>query len=246
MRREQVELGWDDFRGTVVVHGHHGRPVLVFPSEQGSAVDFENNGMVGAVADLVDAGRVKFYCVDSADGQSWSDTTLPTEERARRHGRYESWVLEHVVPWMAGSSGGATEFVTLGASMGAFHAANFALKRADLFPVALCLSGNYDPRTWRPWGEQGIETYFNNPMDYVANLDGDHLDWLRQRLSLLLVVGQGAWEEHPTRALQSTRAFASVLAAKGIRHELDVWGYDVPHDWSSWQAQLAHHLPRFC
>ena len=21
---------------------------------------------------------------------------------------------------------------------------------------------------------------------------------------------------------------------------------DVPHDWGSWQRQLAHHLPRFC
>ena len=33
---------------------------------------------------------------------------------------------------------------------------------------------------------------------------------------------------------------------KGIRHELDLWGYDVAHDWPSWRAQLAHHLPRFC
>ena len=39
---------------------------------------------------------------------------------------------------------------------------------------------------------------------------------------------------------------AGVLAEKGIRHELDLWGYDVPHDWPSWRAQIAHHLPRFC
>jgi len=31
-----------------------------------------------------------------------------------------------------------------------------------------------------------------------------------------------------------------------IRHELDLWGHDVPHDWPSWRAQIAHHLPRFC
>ena len=36
------------------------------------------------------------------------------------------------------------------------------------------------------------------------------------------------------------------LAAKGIRHELDLWGHDVPHDWPSWRAQLAHQRPRFC
>jgi esterase/lipase superfamily enzyme len=246
MRREWVNVGWEGFSGSVIAYGHYGRPVLVFPSEQGRAEDFENNGMVAGVAELIDAGRVKLYCVDSADGYSWSDRSVPTEERARRHGRYESWIVEQVLPWVSNDCGGASEFVTLGCSLGAFHAANFALKRADLFPLALCFSGNYDPSTWHAWGEQSNETYFNNPMSYVSNLHGDHLDWLRGRVNLLLVVGQGAWEVDPTGALPSTRAFAQRLAEKGIRHELDVWGYDIPHDWPSWRAQLAHHLPRFC
>jgi esterase/lipase superfamily enzyme len=129
--------------------------------------------------------------------------------------------------------------------MGAFHAANFALKRADRFPLALCFSGNYDPAAWGAWGERGEATYFNNPPDYVEHLGGEHLDWLRSRISLLLVCGQGQWED-TTGSLESTRRLAAALAAKGIRHELDLWGYDVPHDWPSWRAQFAHHLPRFC
>ena len=246
MRREHVQVGWEGFNGSLIAYGHYGRPVLVFASEQGRAEDFENNGMVGTVADLIDAGRVKLYCIDSADGYSWSDHSVPLEERARRHGRFESWVIDEVLPWISNDCGGGGEFVTLGCSLGAFHAANFALKRADLFPLALCFSGNYDPSSWRAWGEQGDATYFNNPMSYLANLHGDHLNWLRDRVSLLLVVGQGAWEVDPTRSLPSTRAFAERLAEQGIRHELDVWGYDIPHDWPSWRAQLAHHLPRFC
>jgi esterase/lipase superfamily enzyme len=83
-------------------------------------------------------------------------------------------------------------------------------------------------------------------MAYVANAEGEHLEWLRSQVSLLLVVGQGAWEVSPTQSLPSTRAFAEVLSRKGIRHELDVWGYDVPHDWPSWRNQVRHHLPRFC
>ena len=70
-------------------------------------------------------------------------------------------------------------------------------------------------------------------------------DWLRSRLSVLLVVGQGMWEDS-TGALPSTRHMAALLTGKGIRCDLDVWGYDIPHDWPSWRAQLAHHLPRFC
>jgi esterase/lipase superfamily enzyme len=134
----------------------------------------------------------------------------------------------------------------LGCSLGAYHAANVALRHADAFPLALCFSGNYDPTSWHGWGEIGDATYFHNPMAYVGQLHGPHLDWLRSRLSVLLVVGQGAWEVDPTGALPSTHAFAALLAAKGIRHELDVWGHDVAHDWPSWRAQLRHHLPRFC
>jgi esterase/lipase superfamily enzyme len=232
--------------GTVIRYGHYGRPVLVFPSEQGKAYDFADNGMVGEVADLIDAGRVKLYCVDSYDAASWAARDQPLEERGRRHGAYESWIVDQVVPFIADDSGGTPgDIATVGVSMGAFHALNFGVKRADLFPLAICLSGNYDPASWQGWGERGDALYFNNPADYLQHLDGDHLDWLRSRLSVLLVCGQGQWED-TTGSLASTRHVAGLLAAKGIRHELDLWGYDVPHDWPSWRAQWAHHLPRFC
>jgi esterase/lipase superfamily enzyme len=229
--------------GTVAVFGHYGRAVLVFPSEAGRAYDWRDNGMLDAIGDLIEAGRVKVYCVDSFDAASWSNRGLSLEERAREHGRYESWILEQVVPFILHDTGG--EIITTGASLGAYHAVNFALKRADLFPLAIGLSGNYDPSTWNAWGQRGEQTYFNNPIDYVGHLGGDHLEWLRSRLSLLLVCGQGQWED-TTGSLHSTRQLAGLLAEKGIRHELDLWGYDVPHDWPSWRAQLAHHLPRFC
>jgi esterase/lipase superfamily enzyme len=115
--------------------------------------------------------------------------------------------------------------------------------------VELYCVDSFDRETWSndaiPLEERGDAAYFNNPLDYVTHLDGDHLEWLRDRLSLLLVCGQGQWED-TTGALESTRAFASVVTDEGIRCELDLWGYDVPHDWPSWRAQLAHHPPRFC
>ncbi|HET9896566.1 MAG TPA: hypothetical protein VFQ44_16685 [Streptosporangiaceae bacterium] len=79
---------WSDgigAHGTVVRYHHRGRPVLVFPSDHGKAFDLENNGMAGAVAHLVDAGRLKLYCADSYDSASWSDKNMELEERARQH-----------------------------------------------------------------------------------------------------------------------------------------------------------------
>jgi esterase/lipase superfamily enzyme len=235
MRRDELD--------GVLAYGHWGRPLLVFPAQEGRRYEWEERGMIDAVAGLIDAGRVKVYCVDSWDSGSWHDDWLPLEERARRHEAYEQWLLEHVVPLIHADSGGFQEIATTGVSFGAYHAANLALRRADLFPLALCLSGIYDVNAIG-WGERGDAVYFHNPMAYVAHLAGDHLDWLRSRVELVLVVGRGAWEDS-TGALEQTHRFAALLAQKGIPHELDVWGEDAPHDWPAWRAQIAHHLPRF-
>ena len=238
MSRRTIEVDG----GNVLAYGHYGRPVIAFPSENGGVGDWEDRGMVDSLSDLLDAGRLKLYCIPSYDSESWTRGDLSLEERARRHGHYEWWILTRLVPFVQADSHSA-ELIATGASFGAYHAANFCLKRADLFPAAICMSGVYDVSV-QGGGERGEAVYFANPMDYVAHLHGDHLDWLREHASLLLVCGQGQWED-TTGALASTQQFGSLLAEKGIRHEVDLWGRDVPHDWPSWKRQIAHHLPRF-
>lgn len=249
VNRHQFELalGSGIDRGmTVVQYGHYGRPVLAFPSEAGRAWDFEGNGMLDSIAPLINDGRVKLYCVDSLDADTWSDKGLPIEERALRHEVYTRWLTHVMVPYIHSDTTEGAELITLGCSLGAYHAVHFALQRADIAPVAIGLSGNYDVTSWGSWGEHGDATYFANPTAYVPHLHGDHLEWLRRRLSLVLIVGQGAWETHPTGSLPSTVKTAGLLQEKGIRCELDLWGYDVSHDWEWWQRQLGQHLPRFC
>ena len=246
MRREHASLFSPaiDAYGSLIAYGDYGRPVLAFPSQEGRPEDWEQRGMIESLRGLIDGGRAKVYCVDSFDSQSWHDEGLPLEERARRHGFYESWIVDEVVPWIFQDCSGPQEIITTGASFGAYHAVNFTLKRADLFPIAIGMSGVYDVSVVGG-GDRGEAVYFNNPGDYVGNLEGDHLEWLRGQANLVLVCGQGQWED-TTGALGSTKWFAGRLAEKGIKHELDLWGYDVPHDWPSWRNQIAHHLPRFC
>jgi len=68
-------------------------------------------------AEIVDTGRAKLYCVDSFDGSSWSNSSIPLEERARAHERYESWILDQVVPWIHHDCGGPQEIATFGVSL---------------------------------------------------------------------------------------------------------------------------------
>ena len=146
MRRDYVGL-WSPAigaEGGLLAYGHHGRPLLVFQSEQGRCSDYEDRGMIDAVAGLIEAGRVKVYSVDSYDAASWCDPNLPLEARAVQHGRFEDWILNQVVPFIHDDCGGPIDVMVTGASFGAFHAANFAFRRADLFPLAICQSGVYD------------------------------------------------------------------------------------------------------
>jgi esterase/lipase superfamily enzyme len=231
-----------DDRDGVLAFGHYGRPLLAFPAQQGSRYEWEERGMVAALAPLLDAGRLKLYCVDSWDSGSWFDDWLPIEERAYRHQAFEEWLLRHVVPWIHADCGGLHAIAVTGTSFGAYHAANLTLRRPDVFPLAVCLSGIYDVARVG-WGEPGEATYFQNPLAYAQHLHGEDLDRLREQATLVLVAGRGAWEDS-TGARESTERFASVLAGKGIRHDLDVWGDDAAHDWPTWRAQIAHHMER--
>ena len=110
MERRHVEL-WSPAigaNGSVLAYGHWGRPLLAFPSQQGPAWQYEERGMVDALAPLIDGGRVKVYAVDSFDSGSWYREDLPLEERARQHGRYEDWILNQVVPFVQAGDLGRT------------------------------------------------------------------------------------------------------------------------------------------
>ena len=192
--------------GRVIAYGHWGRPLLAFPSQEGPAWQYEERGMIDAIGGPIEEGRVKVYAVDSFDSGSWYREGLSLEERAQLHGRYEDWILNQVVPFIQADSNTAEIMVT-GVSFGAYHAANFALRQAHVFPLAICQSGVYDVSVVAG-GERGDAAYFNNPDDYVHHLGGDHLDWLRGQVNLILIAGQGQGED--TTARREHTAFRGV------------------------------------
>ena len=132
--------------------------------------------------------------------------------------RYESWILDQVVP---------VDPRRLRRRAGDRHR-----RRAASAPTTRSTSRSSAPTcsrsrsacratTTRRPGTAGASAataaYFNNPMDYLAHMGGDHLDWLRGRVSLLLVCGQGQWEDTTGALEQHASALAGLLAAKGIR-----------------------------
>ena len=114
------------------VYGQEGQPIIVFPTETGRFYDFEDFGMIAACRNFIDDGQVKFFTIDSVDDQSWSNQSIPPEERLKRHLDFDRYILNEVVPFARRHSDDANEkLYTMGAGMGGYHAANFFFRRPD-------------------------------------------------------------------------------------------------------------------
>jgi esterase/lipase superfamily enzyme len=221
-------------------YGHFGIPLLVFPSAAGMAHEWDAHGMIEALADWIDAGKLKVFCTESNVAEAWTRKEEGTPaERVKRHQAYEHFVTHELIDFIRRDCQSEDiEIGTTGTSMGAYYAANFALKKPEVFSYALCLSGRYDI-TWMTDGFNNHDIYLANPMAYVPNLEGEHLQRIREKTFLTLVCGQGKWEDGN---IEDTQKLASLFEAKGIKHQCDLWGHDVAHQWDWWKRQARFHL----
>ncbi len=241
MRREQhtwfsPSLGRDM---GLLLYGHAGKPVVAFPSQDGRFWDWEAFGMVDAVADLLEEGRLTLTTIDSVDAESWTNERAHPIDRARRHEAYERYVVSEVLPLLHGQTGRDLAWTT-GASLGAFHAAYLFFRRPDLLDGVVAMSGVYSPRLW-VGDAAGDEIYYHNPLAYLPGLsDPWHLERYR-RSQIVFVTGQGAYEDD---AIADTRAIQEILNGKGVYATFDYWGGDVEHHWRWWGPMLRHHHRR--
>lgn len=230
---------WSDrveARVRLVRWGHWGTPVLVFPTAGGDAEEIERMHLLGALWPLVEAGRIKVYSCDNLAGRAYAARTGSFEHRSWLLNRFEEAVAHEVVPAIRADCAGPVEIVAAGASIGAFLAVAVTCRYPWAFRAAVGMSGSYDME--RLFGFRGnADFYLASPLSVVPNLgDGAQLDALRRRF-VLLVCGQGRWEDPG----ESWR-MAGVLGAKGVPNRVDAWGPEHDHDWPAWREMLPHYL----
>lgn len=195
--------------------------------------------MIDALADWLEAGKLKLYTVESNVSEAWTNKGNPPDWRIKRHLLYEQFVMEELVPYVRNDCQQPDIPIALtGTSLGAFYSANFALKHPQIFQYALCMSGRYDS-TWMTDGFTNTDVYFNNPMAYLPGMQGEILNRARQYTFLDVVCGQGKWEDGN---IEDAQRLAQLLQLKGIPHRLDLWGHDVAHQWPWWRRQARLHL----
>jgi len=224
----------------VAVFGHWGPPLLAFPTSHGDEWEFQRHGMIDALADFIDAGKVKLFCVGSNNHESFLNRSAHPFHRSWRQRMFDEYIREEVMPFIY------TEchtrdiaIATVGASLGAYHAVNTLFRYPHRVKRCYGLSGVYDLKRFMD-GQFDDNFYFQNPIDYVANT---HDPWTFEHLAtceIRLVTGSGPWEDSG-----HTYAFAEVLRGRGIRHYVDDWGPRGGHDWPYWKAQLREYLARW-
>jgi esterase/lipase superfamily enzyme len=215
----------------LLVFGHAGAPLLVFPTSQGRFYEYENAGMIHVLAGKIDAGQLQVFCVDSVDSESWYNRSIHPHDRVRRHIMYEEYILYEVVPLIRGLSGAGQTGVT-GCSLGAYHAFNLAMRHPDVASSCVCMSGAFEMRQFMD-GYYDDDFYFNNPFDYLPNMNDPRFLDRYHAMRLILAAG-----DHDI-CLGENFQMAHVLGTKGIPHWLDVWTGGERHDWPLWQRMAV-------
>jgi len=233
MRREYIQwhspsLGREM---ELLAFGHAGFPVVVFPTSGGRFFEYEDRGMVHALAPRIDRGELQVICVDSVDQESWYNRGIPPAGRLHRQNAFDAYFALEVAPFVRHRTTW-DRMGTTGCSFGGYHAVNFALRHPDIVTYAVSMSGAFDvPKRFLD-GFYNDDAYFHGPLDYLPGLEDPGLLGRLRANYFVLAVGNG------DALFDQNVKLAHWLGTKQIPHVLDVWeGFG--HDWPWWQ-QMAH------
>ncbi len=217
----------------LLVFGHGGARVLVFPTSMGRFFDWEDRGMIAALGDHLEHGWIQMFCVDSVDTESWYAKSRPAAERAWRHVQYDQYLYSEVLPFTTRQNSNPFLIVT-GASFGAYHAVNFSFRYPHLVGRVIGMSGYYDVKRWTD-GYSDDNVYFNNPCEFVLHEhDPARLAALRH-VDTILATG------HDDSGRPNNEHLSSILWSKDVWHALRIWdGW--AHDWPWWQQMLRLYI----
>ncbi len=224
----------------LLVFGHAGAKILIFPSRYGRFYEYENLGIVKSLQDKIEQGYLQLYCIDSVDNESFYCSWAHPSGRIQRHIAFEEYILNEVLPFMENRNPHEC-VISHGLSLGAFHAANIAFRHPHLFKKLVAFSGRYD-LTQNIEGFNDLfdgfyneDIYFHTPNHFLSNLDCPwRLNYLR-KMDIILVIGN----EDPF--LQNNEQLSSILWKKNISHQLLIWDKRA-HSASYWRRMALLYI----
>ncbi len=221
----------------IATYGHYGFALLLVPTAAADYLEYERFLLLKAIEKPINEGKVKVFSVNSINTESWMNNQMTPRLKAIRHTQFNDYIYNEVIPYIKTNTSEDTPIITCGASFGALHSMNLFLKRPDLIQGVIAMSGCYDLTAYTK-GYFDSDVFFNSPESYMPGLNEDwYLSHIKSAKKILISTGSGDYETP-----EASRRFSQILSEKGINHELDVWGYDMPHDWDTWRKMLPYYL----
>ena len=224
----------------LLVFGHAGAKVLMFPTREGRFFEYEQLGIVASLADKIEAGQMQLFCVEGLAAETFYGFQHHPSVRIRRHADFEDYILNEVMPLMARKNPHDCTIVH-GCSLGAFQAASLAFRHPHLFQKLVAFSGRYDlTLKIEAFGDlldgyYDDTVYYHTPSHFLPGLTcGDRLSQLR-RLDIVLTIGDA------DPFLDNNRQLSQMLTEKGVGHRIHVWDGRA-HRAGAWRRMAALYI----
>ncbi len=217
------------FETELLCFGHSGKPVILFPTSMGRFYQNKDFKLIDTVADKVNEGKIKIYCPDSIDEQSWYNKLIPPSQRVLTHLKYDTYIIHELMPRILDETK-EEKVIFAGCSFGAYHATNFGFRYPEITSNILNMGGAFDIKMHLN-GYYDDNVYFNNPPDYIPNLENKNIN----KIGIVFGVGGNDF------CLPDNIKMSEILTNKKIEHWLDIRP-NQSHDWPVWREMFPEYI----
>lgn len=218
----------------LAVYGESGTPIIGLPTRGAKCEQWNEFNMVKSISYQIENGFNQLFCLSSIDEESFLNEEASPSQRIVRHQQFESYLVEEVVPFIH-KQNSIDYIIIAGMDLGGYHAITTALKHPESFGKAIGISGIYDIKHFMD-DFYDDNVYYNNPMDFIPNLNKKPLLNNIRDVDFRLV----SFNSDPRK--EDAQRMSNVLRMKFIEHKLDVWNMDSRDEWEQWPQMLKTHI----
>lgn len=215
----------------MLVFGHVGYPVVLFPTSMGSFHENRDMGLIESAKWYIEQGLIQVFCPESNDKQSFYNKSVHPHQKIQQHVAYDKMICHELVERIRLNTS-VGKVVVSGCSFGGYHAANFSFRHPGYVSHMFSMSGAFDIRSFM-YGYQHDDIFYNSPLEYLQGLN-DYELW-----NMDIVLGTSNWDI----CFDSNLKLHEVLKSRSVNHWLDVRQNRL-HDWDLWREMFPHYLSR--
>lgn len=215
----------------MLVFGHAGYPVVLFPTSMGSFHENKDMGLIESARWYIEQGLIQIYCPDSIDKDSFYNKHIHPFHRIENHNCYDKMICHEVVEKIRYNTA-TGKVVMAGCSFGGYHATNFAFRHPGYVSHLFSMSGIFNIKSYLD-GFHNDTVFYHSPDAYLQGLH-DYELW-----NMDIALGTSNWDI----CFDANLNMSKILANKNMQHWLDI-RQDKMHDWPLWKEMFPHYLSR--